>query len=206
MPLSFAVVCEAPADAVTACCLADRVLCAEVEWIVAEVIEEYRRWRGLRENEVCLTWRDVASLAQQKNLRVHGHFGGKPGEPDARAARLALRLLKDGGETLDGVFLIRDDDRQVERRRGLDQARTNSGFRVPIVIGLAHTKRECWVLAGFQPKNQAEQQRLDELREELKFDPCNQAQLLTGKRCEAKCAKRALDILCGADRDREADC
>src|SRR5262249_22883218 len=111
----LAVVCEAPADQRTACALADRVFCAEADWITEEVLDDYRRWRGHTEAHTHLTWREVAHLARAANIRVHGHFEGEPGAPDAQAARRALLLLKQCPGNLHGILLIRDDDRQTER-------------------------------------------------------------------------------------------
>ena len=79
----------------------------------------------------------------------------------------------------DAVLLIRDDDRQVDRRRGLEQVRHASPLAERIVIGLAHTKRECWVLAGFEARDDQERELLAEIRRELGFDPCIQAEQLT---------------------------
>jgi hypothetical protein len=207
MPLSFVVVCEAAPDAETACDLADRVLCAEVPWIAAESLDDYRVWRGLTAGDRCLRWQDVRDLARQMNLRAYGHFAGEPGAPDAHAGRRALAVLKHAAAPFDGVLLLRDDDRQPARRQGLEQARDTTTVRVPIIIGLAHTKRECWALAGFQPQGREEEERVAAAQHELGFDPCAAPELLTGVHDhELKSAKRLLRLLAGGDRDREADC
>jgi hypothetical protein len=207
MPLSFVVVCEAAPDAETACGLADRVLCAEVPWIGEENLNDYRTWRGLTASDRCLRWKDVRDLARQMNLRAYGHFAGEPGAPDAHAGRRALVLLNHAAAPFDGALLLRDDDRQTARRQGLEQARDTTTLRVPIVIGLAHVKRECWVLAGFQPQDHEEEERLAAVRQELGFDPCAAAELLTAVHDhEVKSAKRVLRLLTGGDRDREAEC
>lgn len=203
----LAVVCEAPADQRTACALADRVFCAEADWITEEVLDDYRRWRGHTEAHTHLTWREVAHLARAANIRVHGHFEGEPGAPDAQAARRALLLLKQCPGNLHGILLIRDDDRQTERRRGLEQARGAVHLEVPVVIGLAHPKRECWVLAGFLPCNEEEEARLRQLRQELGSHPCERAEELTAKEEQAKrSAKRVLTLLSNGTEERELDC
>jgi hypothetical protein len=207
MPLSFAVVCEGPADATLACALADRLFCAEVDWIDEQVLDAYRQWRGFTTADPFLLWKDVGHIAQPYRLRIQGHFQGEPGAPDGAAARRVLALLKRSPDPPDGVLLIRDDDRQTERRRGLDQGRAAIDLGVPIVIGLAHLKRECWVLAGFHPGDDGERRILVELRLELGFDPCEQAERLTAKPDhETRSAKRVLRRLTRENPGREAQC
>ena len=76
------------------------------------------------------------------------------------------------------------------------------------MIGLAHPKRECWVLAGFEPQNQEESQRLEETTTTLGFDPRTAAERLSARRppSDLRNAKRVLDDLTGGDWDRQADC
>ena len=207
MPVSIAVVCEAAADKATGCDLADRVFCSEIDWITEGVLDNYRLWRGLEPHESHLTWADARKRAAAKNIKAHGHFDGVPGALDAYAARRVLRLLKSNGNIPNAVILLRDDNRETERRNGLEQARQAAKIGTPVVIGLAHTKRECWVLAGFDPCDQNEQQALDDLRKELGFDPRMHADKLTAKHGnDSKSAKRVLAALVGANRDREAQC
>ncbi len=208
MPFVFAVVCEARADQETACALADRVFCAEVDWLGEETLGECRRWRGMTEETYFVAWDELPELAKKMGIRVHGHFrDGEPAHADARAARRALRVLAALEVPIDGVLLIRDDDRDEDRRAGLEQARDTSILTVPIVIGLAHAKRECWVLAGFDPGNNAETACLEELRRELGFDPRTHAAELTAKADHHKrSAKRVLSLLTRGRREREAEC
>jgi hypothetical protein len=205
--LSFAVVCESPADRETACDLADRVFCEGDDWIEEGLLDHLRQWRGWHSYHHCLCWKEVPALAREHNIKPHGHFDGKPGAPDAHVARQALLLLNRGKPRPHGVILIRDTDNQTARRQGLEQARDATQIRLPIVIGLAHTKRECWVLAGFEPRNEKEAYRLQELEKELGFNPCTHAEKLTATDEQAKrSAKRVLQELCGKDRDRECTC
>jgi hypothetical protein len=204
---SFAVVCEAPADLRLAAALADRVLCQEVDWIESEDLELYRQWRGLESTESHLEWHSVARLAEQQTLKPHGHFGGEPGAPDAIPARKALMLLARSQNLPDAVVLIRDTDRQEKRRRGLEQARNAADWPFEVVLAVAHTKRECWVLAGFDPRSEAEKDALAEIRQELGFDPRLQAEGLTASGSHApRNAKRVLDRLLAGNQDREEDC
>jgi hypothetical protein len=105
--------------------------------------------------------------------------------------------------------LIRDDDRETARRQGLEQARDDSHWQDRIVIGLAHCKRECWVLAGFDPlpEDETEVALLQTEREKLGFDPRLSAEQLTAKHdADTRSAKRVLAALAEGDHDREALC
>jgi len=204
---SFAVVCEAPADQHTGCGLADRVFLAEVAWLEPEILTHSRQWRGLSAGEPHLSWRNVASLARARKIRAHGHFQGEPRAPDAHVARLALLLFHGSGDPVDAVVLLRDDDGQTARRTGLEQARRSSGIGVPIVIGLAHPKRECWVLGGFEPQDRREEDRVDELKKELGFDPRQDADRLNARQSGHKRnAKHVLDRLTERSWERQAEC
>ncbi len=206
MTLAFVVVCEAEADFRTAAGLADRVIREGADWITEEGMNDYRRWRGLDDRQPYILWRQVGELARQARIRVHGHFDGQPGELDAQMARKALRLLESWKGGLDGVLLIRDDDRRTERRKGLEQARATRTIACPVVIGLAHLKRECWALVGFEPRGPEEQSTLSALMAELGFDPRTESQRLTGRDDgELRSAKRVLRLLTGSP-EREADC
>jgi hypothetical protein len=78
---------------------------------------------------------------------------------------------------------------------------------VPIVIGLAHPKRECWVLAGFEPQDDQESRCLSSVCEQLGFDPRHHAERLTHRGSgELRSAKRVLAELTGGDWQRESEC
>jgi hypothetical protein len=206
---SVVIICEAPADQRTACALADRLLSAAVDWMVPEMLDVFRQWRGLRRSEPFLAWKHVHTRAREAGIRTNGFFEGEPGAQDAFAARRALALLTVEGERgIDAVLLIRDSDGHAEERhRGLEQGRQGVDGLGPILIGVAHTKRECWVLAGFTPVDEEERARVERLRQELGFDPCAHAEGLTAEHPGAKRdAKRVLSYLMGGDEgvDREA--
>ena len=205
MTLSLAVVCEARADRDTACDLADRVICEDVDWIEPAVLDDYRRWRGFHPNDEFLLWKKVHALAREQRIPFHGHFAGQPGCAYAFQARRALLLLMKSDVQPDTVFLILDEDTEPERSDGLRQARDEARDKcdVQIVVGIARAKRECWVLAGFVPKDEQEQKRLDKLG----FDPTCISEKLTAKPEDAKrSAKRVLRALTDGNWDREAEC
>ncbi len=205
--VSIAVVCEADADRRIACGLADRVICAQVDWISAEVLDSYRVFRGWELSEPYLEWRKVRSLAAQAGIRAHGHFRGEPGAPDASAARRALLLLLVSSPPPDAVLLIRDSDGDEDRRRGLKQARGERAWQFAIAIGVAHTKRECWVLNGFEPSDDQERKLLAEEQRKLGLDPCSASDRLTAKHDSDKLsAKRIFRVLTEGDKAREEPC
>jgi hypothetical protein len=204
---SFAVVCEAPGDLRLSASLADRILCQEIDWLEPENLDLHRRWRGLEESDSHLEWHWVAQLAKKLSLRAHGHFRGEPGALDATMARKALLLLTMTREQPDAVILVRDTDGKEERRQGLSQAREASSWPFKVVLAVAHTKRECWVLAGFDPSSKAEKRMLADLRRDLGFDPRSQAENLTAAEPQAqRNAKRVLDRLVAGSQEREEDC
>jgi hypothetical protein len=76
-----------------------------------------------------------------------------------------------------------------------------------VILGLAHAKRECWVLAGFHPQSPAEEEALAQLRQELGFDPRIEAEGLDAATPNARRnAKRVLESLVAGNPDRERAC
>jgi hypothetical protein len=204
---SIAVVCEARADYETGCGLADRVLLAEIAWLESQMLDSQRRWRGFRPAETFLTWADAKNLARERGIRSHGFFDEEPAAHDFHAARRALLLLERCADSLDAVILLRDEDRDESRLHGLQQARTKSGMEEHIVIGVAHPKREAWVLAGFEPQDDCEREQLEMCRRDLGFDPRERAEELTAVSDDAKrSAKRVLKALTNGNPLREASC
>jgi hypothetical protein len=201
----FGVVCEARADRDIACGLADRVLLEEVDWLAPETLDSCRQWTGLR-SEPFLEWKRTRGEARQVGLKVFGSFKGESGAPDALAARRALLLFAETERRPDAVLLIRDGDAQRDRH-GLDQARDEKPWPFKIIIGLAEPERECWVLVGFEPRDEAEAKRVDDARKRLSFHPVRDAHKLTAREHGAKTdAKVALDELTEGRRERELAC
>ena len=76
-----------------------------------------------------------------------------------------------------------------------------------MVLGCPDLEREAWVLAGFEPENDAERQMLAEERRALGFCPCEEAHRLRDPDDHApRSPKRALRDLTGADDARAARC
>lgn len=215
MAETLVVVCEARADFLTASKLADRVFRDSIEWIEGEepeMLDYLRRYEGFTDDQPFLLWtKDVKSYSKEVGIRPRGfiEIEGRPEQPelDARQTQRAIRLVETRWPEVGGILLIRDDDRKTKRRAGMEQARGVSALSARIVIGLAHTKRECWVLAGFEPRDDQERDSLAKARQELGFDPRFQAERLTAIHDhDTKAAKGVLGELVKHDHDREAAC
>jgi hypothetical protein len=208
MPLTFVMVCEAQPDFQTAAGLADRVLCENVDWIDTEVINAYRQFVGNHTETPYLTWAESANLAKALGRRAHGHFEGKPGDLDAIAGRKAILIVLDKFPEATAIFLVRDSDGRTARLEGLNQARAEvKTTEIAIVIGVAHCKREAWILSGFLASQEDEKQQIQRLRQELGFDPCERNHELDAMHDHDKrSAKRVLFLLTGGDKARETHC
>jgi hypothetical protein len=208
MSLRFAVVHEALADFETATELADRVLCDSIDWLDEEILVYQRTWLGESSGGERLTWKAIKQLALDAEITVAGHFDDGPALPDAAAARRAVLFLEREFPDLDAIVLIRDQDDQPQRRGGLEQARSQDHGGVEIVVGLAVVERECWVISGFDPRNEDEKLQLEAERRSLGFDPRLRSHELTA--CKSDSAvhspKRVLRALSRDDRDRERHC
>lgn len=205
-PLAIAVVCEAEADFRTAGGIADRVFVNGRTSGNDSQPSAPRRWLEWQ-GKPFLRWRDVKRLARPIRIRTHGHFGGEPGAPDAQAARRAILVVRMTHDDVSAILLIRDSDGDMNRRKGLEQARGESPAKAGIVIGLCHPKRECWVLAGFIPESEQERKTLDSLVAQIAFDPCREASRLNDRGDnEKRSAKRVLRRLTDGDFERERRC
>jgi hypothetical protein len=113
-------------------------------------------------------------------------------------------------DAIEAVVLVWDmDDQPDARRGGLSEARAEarSWATFAIVLGCPNPTREAWVLAGFEPADEAELARFEATRRELGFSPSEQAHRLVAKDEQAKLSpKRVLRALIGDDRTREARC
>lgn len=208
MSLRFAVVHEAEADFQTATELADRELLDAIDWLDEVLLGHQRDWIATASKGERLTWTAMKHLAQEENIRVHGHFDGEPGFPDAAAARRAILYLLKSMPDINAIILLRDQDDQPERSKGLEQARNQHHQGVAIVVGFAIIERECWVLSGFEPRNVYELSQLESERKTLGFDPRLRSHELTACKDDnaRHSSKRVLRELTRDDRDRQRLC
>jgi hypothetical protein len=222
--LRIALFCEAAGDFRTAAGLVDRVLREEGPDWVRDLVEAHpeavRTWVEDGEGRSFFDIHRLSNYAQGiRGLRIpQGHFDGKPREPGALMARtifhlvraLAKQAARAGAEGVDAVILVWDMDQQGEARRaGLAQAReeADASGRFRVVLGCPDPEREAWVLAGFEPEDDAERERLAEERRALGFCPCEEAhRLRDGEDRAPRSPKRVLRDLTGGGEAREARC
>lgn len=209
--MDFVVIVEGPDDARIACALADRVIVEEgPHWLTPHIRDTMRTWTGLRRDTDFTQWTEVKALAQERGIRNLGFpRSGEPGGADLAQGRKAIILhaLMKEKEAL-ALLLVRDTDADRQSRHDLEEARRQP--RTPewltVVIGVAHPKREAWVLNGFQPETEGEQEALAELRQELGCDPRTDAHTLTASATGAQNnAERVLGELIDSD-ERERRC
>ena len=204
---TFAIVAEAKADQRIASELAERVLVDEVDWIVEENLGDYCCWQGLETSSDYLPWKSIMGAARARGIVTHGKFRQSPGVFDERRARMALRLFKALDERPAAVVLVRDTDDEGGRLESLERVRAEGAWEFVVLLATPDPKRECWVLAGFDPANDEEEAAINEVRSLLGFDPRLHAEQLTAKRNKGKRnAKKILERLMRPESEREESC
>lgn len=220
--IEFVVIVEGPTDVPTVTKLAERVLVEKIDWLEEEQLQYQFQWKGLKADTEYSYWRDIKQVIEDlqraygyRPPRYLGHGKYGPFKADGAAAMKVLstvRFLQKARE-IKAVLLIRDLDNQPERRDGLEQARLEHTDRQPqlgIVIGTADRVREAWVLNGFLPFNDDERGKLDEMRTELNFHPCEQANRLRSNVSSGsdriRNPKVVLDLLTDGNRLRQQKC
>jgi hypothetical protein len=211
--------CEAPADFRLASGLVDRVLReAGPPWVADnfDSPDVVRTWQADGFGHEYFDIHKLDRYADALGVRsLRGHFDGRPGAAGSAMARKAFRIAqalhkKAADEPVDAVVLVWDMDQQSgERLQGVevarDEARTWAPFQ--IVCGFPDPEGEAWVLAGFDPCDDMEQQRLEELHRDLGFSPVVEAGRLRDKnRGAPRNIKRVLAIITGDVLDREQRC
>jgi len=221
--IEFCVIVESHADARTATKLAERVLLEKVDWLAPEYLQEIFQWSGLEENTQHSCWKDIADIVARFKLlglsipKYLGHRKTGPLKADGAAAMKILNLIHllqhKKNRQIKAVLFIRDLDNQPERRTGLEQAReahADLQASLRIIIGTADRMREAWVLNGFVPLTSEEERLLNEIMENLKFDPCKEAHRLrsnSGLESEhLRNPKLLVEKLTGGDYSREQQC
>ena len=208
--------CEAPADFTITTDLVDRVLRAHgPNWVadnISDAPEAVRTWHGDGKGRAFFDLHRVGDYARDLQVRVpHGRFNGRraPGDLMALTIFSIVRKLTQTGCPVEAVVLVWDMDKQpAGRERALYQARAEATWAsFKIVLGRPNAKREAWVLAGFDPADDDEIERLRDVRQELGFAPNEHSERLDATDDLARrSAKRVHGLLIGKDHDRERRC
>lgn len=153
-----------------------------------------RLWVGedLRESpEATAGYVDVHGLVQfAGSLRrdrgfssTRGHFHGVPGKHASKLGRKAFDISVEVRRrcNVDAAILVQDMDTDPSRRDGLKLAREEAAKRdsgMALLLGCPNQCREAWVLAAFEPTDDAETVTLTRERKALGFNPCTSSERL----------------------------
>ncbi len=214
--MRIAVFCEAAGDFSTAAGLCDRVLREEgPEWVREHLafrpVDDVREWVGA-DGRPFFDVHRIHAEARERGIRLpRNQFRGQAGGFGALLAYTAFLLARDEASRsgpIESVVLVWDmDDQGDARRRGLDEGRRAASHYLAMIVGCPDPEREVWVLAGFEPANRVEHDRLEEERRALELHPCVEAHRLRDKDEQApRSAKRVLRKLTDGDPEREARC
>ncbi|MGC1378542.1 MAG: hypothetical protein WA821_20085 [Anaerolineales bacterium] len=225
----FLVIVEAPADYKTATQIAERTISEYgPEWL-KEILEtrscSLYVWKGLESNTDFSCWRSIYGIDERfaqagdgyLPLYTPGHGRNSPGYDYPIGLKILWLVKYLNGKkkrNINAILLIRDADSRShaqERLKSLDALREPFRLqKIQAIIGFAIPEREAWVLNGFEAQNPGEKQRLKQIKDEIKFDPCQEAHRLRGKRnqpgTEARDIKSILETLTGGDPLREEAC
>jgi hypothetical protein len=212
----FIIIVESTADFRTAKSIAERLITDRIPWLT-EYLTNTFTWSGLETNTEFSSWRDIRTIREA--LKTQGipspRYLKGTGKSDGAAAHIVLQLITQLKRQRDirAVLFVRDSDNQDERRVRLEQVREERGQNLSdtaIVIGVADTKREAWVLNGFVPLDESEERLLADLRQRLLFDPTIEAHRLRATTADEperiRNAKIILDILTQENQEREILC
>lgn len=219
----FIVIVESIADAQLATKLAERVITEKIDWLEQSLLRDLFCWRGLDEGSDYSCWKDIKDIRQRakdSGLSIPKFLGhGKSGvlKADGAAAKKVLDLVRllqhKSDRKIIAVVFIRDLDNQPQRRKGIEQARSEHIDQQPqleIIVGTADKMREAWVLNGFLPLSDDENRALDELRNQLCFDPCKESHRLRSSSStepdRIRNPKIVLGILTDKNKSREQQC
>src|SRR5262249_27987975 len=110
---------------------------------------------------------------------------------------------------IDALILAKDIDSQPERREGMRQARDEKQAELVIVLATPNPKREAWALNGFVCYDADKEQKLSRIRQQLGFDPCEDAHRLryaSRTSRPERDPKRILGDLTDQNSEREERC
>lgn len=190
---------ESKGDAALITGLVDRVLLDEHDWVTDDTLDHYRVWCGLG-FEPFLDLHRAKDEAKERRLPIHGHFGGKPREADAKMFRAVLLLFYFEENRPEVVVISRDLDGDEDRAKGFEQAVDDQDWPFKVVPALARPEIEGFELLAWCPQTDAERSALAAARERLRFCPTRSPERLTSKKpTDPKDAKAIKQSLCDDD-------
>lgn len=188
--------------------LGDRVLTDALPWS-ADILDTLRRWGTGPDERPWHYLTKAYDAARDRGLKLYGHFNGEPALADAAMVRAQLLLFqadRADGVSIDAVVLARDIDDDPERADGFRQALAVT-WPFPVLVALCAPEVEVWYVAGFDPEDAAQHERLASERRQLGFSPPLEPHRLSSrKQHDRKDAKAVLARLCADDHDRRRRC
>ena len=163
----------------------------------------FRRFEEF-EGQSFLPIKRIPALARDLGLdRRYSSSGPKRG--DSGTLRKLFQVLQ--ARKVLGPDLIvvwgRDDDGTRERQDEAMSMRTTHRGPGTLLLAIASECGEAWLVAGWKPTTNDETTKLQELRQELGFDPVASPVRLSHKQVAPKSAKRVVETLFAADTERE---
>lgn len=197
------VVCEHREDGELATLLADRVLVEKGPDWLQDSLEVIRRWCGFPVSEPAarfVTWPQLKHLFP-KPVRALGYRNhGWDAEACQKAIIAAEQQSRDCAVV--ALLLVRDLDSEPRRRQVLDAVRKERPPVFAVVLATPNPEMEAWLFHGFEPEDGDEEQRLEQLRRRLPFDPITEPHLFTKKQD----IKKALTQVAGESWFRRLAC
>lgn len=227
LPARWMLVCEGPSDARVVHTLVDRVLRENGSDWVRDALDEgrahdLRQWVAHRDDASYVDSHQLAKITRSLGiLPVRGRFDkvatAEAVHGEAHGERVVMRAFQLAAhlgrmQAIAGLVVLWDADREPEARRngmlrGVAIARVLQERTPDHVLALCVPELEAWLIAGFDPANDAERRRLDEAERRVHADPRTMPERLTSKRpSDAGDAKGLLDLLTDGDPDRAHAC
>jgi|GEM_PF-2164927 len=180
--------------------------CVELTWIKEDVdLEHHRIYRGFEQSQefVVWGWLDTTNTKDYR-IRSRGMFENDWPSHDValRIQRAIFHFVNDA----EFIVVVKDTDGNELHETQLRSVR-ELVEKMPVVVGIEHTKLECWLVAGFNPQNPTEEERLQTLclgeKPGIGFNPCLRSHELTAtgpaSKGDPRNAKRVLEFLVGDD-------
>lgn len=202
-------VCEGPSDLPLAREVLAHWIRAGRAWFADVPDDELMATVGESDTDPYLPTRRAKAFAADR--KVAG-FGAALPAGDAGTLRALLLALHEDpkviADRVDVVVWLRDSDGapHMERDARDQRGRDSRLVSVPVVIGYAHQCGEAWVIAGFQPSGPDEEERAEEVRQNLKRPHRTRVADLTHKDVPLRGAKAVARHLVADDPDRRIEC